>query len=184
MHTVTLHRESPPMFLLVAPAGAMWCLIALIRPDVVGLSVATSLAVAELAAFVDIRTRRLPDVLVLATAAPAVVGAFLTDHVDTVLLGALVFAAPVLVVHTVSPAAMGFGDVKFAAALGGAVGLLHPIAALVALCVASGLTAGVGLLRRSGSLPFGPGLVAGSVATVVASAAFPNSLSEGRLPWQ
>ena len=165
-------------------ALAVWLAVGLVQTSPVGVALASSMAMATVAAIVDVQTHRLPDVLVVATALPAVVAGAVSGALDDVVLGAVVFVAPVLAVHLVSPAAMGFGDVKFAAALGGAVGLLDPLCALLALCVASGATAVVGLCRRTGSLPFGPGLVFGAAAAIMAAAVFPGYLSEGRLPWR
>lgn len=55
---------------------------------------------------------------------------------------------------------------------------------LVALCIASGVTAVAGVIRRDAATPFGPGLVVGAVAAVLGSAAFPVGLAEGRPPWR
>ena len=184
MHTLTLDRAPSQVARTVGIALAAGFVVALVRTSPVGVALASSLAVATVAAIVDVRTHRLPDTLVVAAALPVVAVGAASGALDDVLLGAVVFAAPILAVHLVSPVVMGFGDVKFAAALGGATGLLDPLWALVALCVASGVTAIVGLFRRARSLPFGPGLVAGAASAVTIAAAFPNALSEGRLPWR
>jgi len=94
--------------------------------------------------------------------------------------GAAILAGPLLVAHLASPAAMGFGDVKLAVALGAALGLVDPTLGVVALCVASATTAVAGIALRRGALPFGPGLVVGTTAAFALASAW----TERRLPWR
>ena len=139
------------------------------RWGVTGLMVVVALAFAGSAAIVDARSGRIPDRLVIAALMPilavvmssAIAGSGV-PVLGAVVLGSVAFGGPILIVHLVSPNSLGFGDVKLAAALGAALGLIEPGLGLVALCVASAATAAVGLLRRRRSLPFGPGLVLGA----------------------
>lgn len=183
MYALSRQHRAPSttwwMLALTATAAALVAVLAWrIEWDVVGWSVGAGLVAATVAAAVDVTTGRLPDPLVLATLAPAtlavVVAAADGEGAATlaaVALGAGVFAGPLFVAHLVSPAAIGFGDVKLALALGGLLGLVDARLGLFALCVGSGVTATIGLLRRRASLPFGPGLVLG--ATVAALLAGP-----------
>jgi leader peptidase (prepilin peptidase)/N-methyltransferase len=54
-------------------------------------------------------------------------------------------ALPVLALHLLSPASMGFGDVKAAVVLGAAVGTVDARLAAVALCLAAAGGAAFGL---------------------------------------
>ena len=64
---------------------------------------------------------------------------------------------PLLLTHLVSPTGMGFGDVKAAAVLGAALGLIDPQVALLALVLGLASAAVWGLARRARSVAFGPG---------------------------
>lgn len=146
-----------------------------------GAPVAAALAVLALlpAAVVDLRERRLPNRLValagsvglLAAALERTVGTRLDDvTIGQVVAGLAVLVGPLAVLHLISPAAMGFGDVKAGLVLGGAVGMVEPIAGLVTLTVAGGLGSVVGLVGRRRAIAFGPPLVLGAA---VASAITP-----------
>jgi leader peptidase (prepilin peptidase)/N-methyltransferase len=133
------------------------------------IPIASALAVAVLtpAALIDLRDGRLPDDLVITagvafvvTALPAMASADVST--TDVLLGAAAMAVPLLAVHLISPLAMGFGDVKAAVVLGAAAGAVTWELALVALCLAAGVTATVGIMCGRERVVFGPGLVAGT----------------------
>jgi leader peptidase (prepilin peptidase)/N-methyltransferase len=132
-----------------------------------------AIAVLTVAAATDVAENRLPDRLVVLSALPVVltccVDPFVSrlDVVPVVLLGALGLAGPILLVHLIAPAEMGFGDVKAAASLGGSLGVVHPVLAVWALCVASATTAGLGVARHRHHVAFGPGLVVGAIAALV-----------------
>ena len=143
-------------------------------PIVVGPVVAVS---GLLAAVSDVRYRRIPDRIVVGTAAAAAVLAVwveLLDHVRPatgMLAGAVVAAGPLLLVHLIVPAGVGFGDVKYAAALGGVLGIVGWGAAATMVFVACLLTL-VGAVVRPGwrtSAPFGACLAAGALLAVVAT---------------
>lgn len=144
-----------------------------------------TLLVCLAAAAVDVSDGRIPDRLVLASIVPTIV--VLVAQVVSgdgqaaaagAVLGVVLFAGPLLVVHLAVPHALGFGDVKLAVSLGAALGLVEWRYALAALCLASGTTAAVAVARRRPAMPFAPGLVVG-VALVVL---FPTL--EGSVPWR
>lgn len=136
------------------------------------VAIAVVMAVAVVAATVDARTGRIPDRLVgvagcavlAGTLAAAAAGTPL-DAVGTI-SGTVVFAGPLLVCHLLAPASIGFGDVKLAAVSGAALGLVDARLGMAALCIAAGSTAAIGMSSRRPQLPFGPGLVFGSVAAL------------------
>ncbi|GAB1646823.1 prepilin peptidase [Krasilnikovia sp. MM14-A1259] len=129
-----------------------------------------------LLAAVDIRVRRLPNVLTAAWAGGVLAGLGLValvehrggDWVRAALAGvgvAVLFA----VIAVLRPGALGWGDVKAAVAVGAVLGWLGWAALYVGFFVAFGLAAGYAVVllargagRRSG-LPFGPFLVAGAL---------------------
>ncbi len=136
------------------------------------LATAISLVFLGLAAVVDVRERRLPNALVgaalvpvaVAALAPAVSGS--TDMVTGALAGAAVLGGPLLLTHLVSPAGMGFGDVKAGAVLGAALGLIDVQVAVLALLLALAGSAAWAVVRRQRTMPLGPGLVLGAVAAL------------------
>ena len=132
------------------------------------VAVATGLAVASvtIAALVDADAHRLPNALVGLAGAPvvmAVLSGWSGDLVRGALLGAALLGGPLLVTHLISPAGMGFGDVKAAAVIGAALGLLAPSLAPLGLVVALLAAALIGLARRVRTIAFGPALVAGAL---------------------
>jgi len=82
------------------------------------------------AAIVDAREQRIPDGLVALAAVLFAVLLTLSVALGTavsirsVLAGGAVMTVPILALHLTSPAAMGFGDVKAAAVLGMALGVV------------------------------------------------------------
>ncbi|OZD10428.1 hypothetical protein CH275_00150 [Rhodococcus sp. 06-235-1A] len=121
---------------------------------------------------VDLRRRRLPNVLTVPGAIVVTAALVSTGSADAVLGGALLFAI-YLIVHLLAPAAFGAGDVKLAwsvgsiASLGGAEGwaiaaLSAPLATAVVGCVVATF------VHRRARIPHGPSMCA---ATLLASAA-------------
>ena len=149
----------------------------LIGAPVAGIA---ALAVGAVAAATDARTGRIPNRLVALAAAAAAAGVVAvavhhpTAAVAGAVLGTVAFAGPLFVTHLATPAAIGFGDVKLAAALGAPLGLIDPRFGLVALCIATGTTAIVGLARRRHSLPLGPALVLGAAAALLLTTWIPT----------
>lgn len=152
-----------------------------------GIMICATVATAAIAAFVDARSGRIPNSLVLIAAMPtlAVLTAAAVDgHGGEasigVVMGALAFAGPLFVIHLVAPDGLGFGDVKLAAALGAALGLVAPGLCVVALCFAAGSAVVWGLVGRRASVPFGPGLVLGAAMAVTVGVL----LGEAAPSWQ
>lgn len=125
------------------------------------------------AAVVDVRERRLPDDLLLGAAVVFLVACGVTlaisgsVDVRSMLIGCVVFTGPILALHLVSPAAMGFGDVKAGIVLGAALGAQDWRLALTALTLGSAFGAAVGLVRRQRTVAFGAYLVGGSAASLL-----------------
>jgi len=129
---------------------------------------------------VDLRWHRLPDRLTLPGALAVAVAVVLAAWLDgdaslarDAVAGAAVVAGVLLLVHIVSPAGMGFGDVKFGLPLGLALGATAVTSAVVALLVAmvAGAVAGLALLVRHRDrrrpFPFGPCLALGTVVALL-----------------
>jgi leader peptidase (prepilin peptidase)/N-methyltransferase len=129
---------------------------------------------AAAAAATDWRTHRVPDLLVALVLVPALAAMLLVDvrtHlVASIASGVALMAVPLLVLHLLTPAAMGFGDIKLAAALGAGLGVLDSRLALFALAAAAALTLLAAVWRRRAAMPFAPGLVAGAAAALALGA--------------
>jgi leader peptidase (prepilin peptidase) / N-methyltransferase len=118
----------------------------------------------------DVRQRRLPNWLTLPGAVVILTGAALAGHGPPALLGALALAGCYAVVHLVSPAAMGAGDVKLALGLGaltGAFGVhVWILAAIAAPLVTAGWAVVALLARAARAVPHGPSMCMASAAAV------------------
>ena len=188
MHVVTTHdRVRPAPVVLLALTGVLAVIAAGDVWGATGSIIVVALAIGASAAIVDARSGRIPNLLVAAAALPtmalvialAIRGSGVAALV-AVSLGSLACAGPIFVIHLCSPAAMGFGDVKLAAALGAALGLVEPRLGLLALCLAAAVTVAVGVARRRSTLPFGPGLVLGAAMALLIA----GQLGEEALRWQ
>lgn len=140
------------------------------------LWLAPAVIVAGTAAGHDLRSGRLPDRLVVTGALLGFVATVAIDglHGATAFfVGTLALAAPLLVVHLASPCSMAFGDVKYAAALGGLLGIVGDdlgdrlFLAMTALTVASGFAVVGAIAVRSREIPFGPWLFIGTSTALV-----------------
>jgi leader peptidase (prepilin peptidase)/N-methyltransferase len=157
--TATGPRPELAVWLLVAPVGV-------------------------LLAVVDVRVRRLPDVLTLplAGAVPGLLGlaALVPGRAGswtTALLGALALGGGYFLLFLINPSGMGFGDVKLALGMGAAVGwygwpavLLGTFAAFVLGALYGGALV---VLRRAGrgtAIAFGPFLLVGTLIGVLSGA--------------
>jgi leader peptidase (prepilin peptidase)/N-methyltransferase len=149
-------------------------------PAAVAFPSAAVAPVVVLAAAIDLRWHRLPDRLTLpgaaaVGAASALAAAIERDAAIAVraAAGAAVVSVILLAIHLVSPAGMGFGDVKLGLALGLALGATAIASALVALLVAmvTGAVAGLVLLARHRdrrrAFAFGPCLGFGTVVALL-----------------
>lgn len=115
------------------------------------------IALIALAAVIDARTRRIPNVLVALALVVVLAGS--TERVDA-LLGGLLAAAPLFVLAAVRPGAMGMGDVKLAAAAGAVVGLAGVSTLLLATALLGGALALIVTARRGtrATFAYGPAI--------------------------
>ena len=115
----------------------------------------------------DIRERRLPNWLTMPGAAVILAVAAAAGRGVPSLLGAIGLAGLYLAVHLIAPPAMGAGDVKLAAGLGGLTGSFgFDVWALAALAapLLTAVWACVLLVRRSESIvPHGPSMCLASL---------------------
>ncbi len=120
----------------------------------------------------DLRQRRLPNALTLPGAAVILLVAGFAGRGVPALAGAVALTGAYLVVHLVSPAAMGAGDVKLAIGLGGLAGCFGVEVWFLAAVAAPLLTALCGVLARivggAGvrTVPHGPSMC---LATAIAA---------------
>jgi leader peptidase (prepilin peptidase)/N-methyltransferase len=119
----------------------------------------------------DLATRRIPNrsvALVLAVAALGAAGSwvFAGRSPSSALVGLALAGGPVLVFHLVSPAGMGFGDVKWSAALGAVVGLAGWSLALLVPLVGSLVAIAIALVTRQRFVAFGPALAVGALVAL------------------
>ncbi|MEU6480694.1 A24 family peptidase [Streptomyces sp. NPDC047017] len=140
--------------------------------------------VGVLLAVVDLRVRRLPDVLTLPFAGAALLllgaAALLPGHAGhwpTALYGALALGGGYFVLFLVNPSGMGFGDVKLAPAAGAALGwygwptvLLGTFAGFLCAALYAGALVAVRRAGRKTAIAFGPFLIAGACAGVLLGA--------------
>lgn len=175
--------RSTPDFLAPEPTSRSWDVVGaalgLALVIVVGittagdrtvLAAALALVPASAAATTDVVTHRLPSRWLAATATTAALAGLAVGGVaqtPVAVTGSLVAATPLLIVHLAAPASLGFGDVKFAAALGLVLGAVatDPTAvtrlALASIAIACAAAIVVSALLRRRRLAFGPFLVVG-----------------------
>ncbi|MEP1123700.1 MAG: prepilin peptidase [Ilumatobacter sp.] len=122
------------------------------------------------ASLVDIRELRLPNFWTAFALISGVAGSVVGSSGPSALLGIIVSAVPFLLLHLLDPSALGFGDVKFAAAAGAVIAIVWWPAASVIAVVALASALVVRLVRPSGPRAFGPNLMAGTLfASLVAT---------------
>ncbi len=145
-------------------------------------------AVAVALTVIDVRQRRLPDRLVLPSypAAIALLGAAALllpgggGHLIGALLGMAAALAFYLLLALISPAGIGWGDVKLSGVLGlylgwfGATALAAGLAGAFVLAALTGLAL-IASGRATGKtlLPLGPFMLAAALAVLLASGAWP-----------
>ena len=118
---------------------------------------------------VDLRERRLPNVLTIPGAVVIPVGAAVAGRGVPAVLGGLGLAGLYLLVHLAVPAAMGAGDVKLALGLGALTGAFGIGVWALAALGAPVLTTVAGLVRRrGGAIPHGPAMCLASLVAVAA----------------
>jgi len=134
------------------------------------VSSALSLTSLGVAAGIDLRSMRIPNSLLVIAALFGAVAADVTNAVLAPLAGAGIAAAPLLLIHLLDPRAIGFGDVKFAAASGVVVAAIAwPAAILVPLLGFVGVAI-VRIVSPRRRRPFGPYLMIATSVAVVAAA--------------
>ena len=135
------------------------------------LAVGAVLAWAGALTVVDIRHRRLPNVLTLTGAAVILAAAASAGRGLPALLGAVTLSGLYLLVHLANPAGLGGGDVKLALGTGALTAALGPDVWVLAALGAPLLTAVAGIVsavcRRGRTVPHGPSMCA---ATLLAAA--------------
>lgn len=147
-----------------------------VTESLAAVSMGVSLVVLVFAALVDVVEHRLPNVLVAIAVVPvglALLAAGSADLARSAAVGAAVIGGPLFITHLVTPAGMGFGDVKAGAVLGAAVGVVDTQVALLALVLGLAGAAAWGLARGARSIALGPGLVGGALAALLAETAMP-----------
>ncbi|MGN6723484.1 MAG: prepilin peptidase [Marmoricola sp.] len=128
-------------------------------------------------AFIDLDVHRLPDVIVLPSYA-VLTALLLIDWHPYALLRALEGAAALFafyyLIAVIAKGAMGFGDVKLAGVLGGAMAYLSWGTLLTGAFLAFILGSFVGVLLmavgkagRKTAIPFGPFMIVGAIAAVL-----------------
>lgn len=147
---------------------------------------APALVAAGAAAGDDLRRGRLPDRLVALIAVLGLTAAVIIDGAGgaiAFLTGALALGAPLLAFHLASPCSMAFGDVKYAAAIGGLLGIVgidvgdRLFLAMTALTVASAAAVLGAIAVRSRQVPFGPSLFLGTCVSLVFAVATRSPLA-------
>ena len=137
-----------------------------------------------LLAAVDLRVRRLPDLLTLpfAAAALALLGlvSLVPEHTGNwpnALLGALALAVAYYVLWLINPGGMGFGDVKLAVGAGAVLGwygwstvMLGTLAGFFLGALYGWTLVAVRKAGRKTAIPFGPFLIAGAYAGLLIGA--------------
>jgi leader peptidase (prepilin peptidase)/N-methyltransferase len=171
---------------LVSLATALLCAVLALatdtRPELAVWLLLTPVGV--LLALVDLRVRRLPDVLTLPLAGAALgllgVVALVPEHTGDwprALWGALALGGFYYVLWRVNPDGMGFGDVKLALGAGAVLGwygwdtlLLGTFAGFLLGALCGGVLVLVGKAGRKTAIPFGPFLIAGAYAGLLIGA--------------
>ncbi|WP_405587196.1 prepilin peptidase [Streptomyces sp. NBC_01092] len=140
--------------------------------------------VGVLLALVDLRVRRLPDVLTLPLAGAALgllgVVALVPEHAGdwpTAVWGALALGAGYLVLHLINPGGMGFGDVKLALGVGAVLGwygwatvMLGTFAGFLFGALYGGVLVALRKAGRKTAIAFGPFMIAGAYAGLLIGA--------------
>lgn len=136
-----------------------------------GVCLVAGLGALARAACVDIRELRLPNFWTALALISGFAGSLVGSSGSKALLGIVVSAAPFVLLHLLDPSALGFGDVKFAAAAGAVVAIVWWPATSVIAVVALASALAVRLVRPSGARAFGPNLMAGTLLASLAATA-------------
>lgn len=183
--TVVVPEQGGP----AAASSACWLLVGvpaavLVVAGVPEAGVAAWAVPVVWASVVDACRSRLPDRLVLPGIAVVVLLALTSSAVDgsgrlrETAVGMAVLAAPLALMHLLSPAGLGFGDVKFGVLLGAGIGYAGRPGAGLLVLVSAGLLQLIVVWARPwpvqrhqgavrGAAPFGPSLAAAAVGWVM-----------------
>lgn len=107
---------------------------------------------------IDIRHRRLPNVLTLPGVVVILVVATAGGRGVPAVLGSAALGGVYLVVHLVAPTAMGAGDVKLALGLGALTGALGAQVWVLSALAAPVVTIVWAVLARARTVPHGPSM--------------------------
>ena len=127
------------------------------------LTLSLLLFLGALAAWIDLKTRTLPDWLTLGALLTFLALAALQGNALSGALGAVLPSGLLLLVALLAGGGLGGGDVKYLAAIGAALGPLGGFLALLAAALVGALQGAVTALRGRDAYPFGPALAAGSL---------------------
>lgn len=171
------HKSTTPPKLLRAAALVAAVMIGLQsrragNPGIATVALVAGLVFAVAAAVTDARLFRLPNWYVAGVALSACIAGLALDRVGAVAVAALLGASPYLALHMARPGTLGFGDVKFAAALGGLVGVFSTGAVTVMLAAAFTLAAVIRWRRPHGAIALGPTIMAGALVAVAVAVSF------------
>lgn len=153
----------------VASAAASAAIAESAGRPLVPVAVMLALSSLTVASAIDRRTLRIPNVALLFAAALGVVACDAADvGVVPCAVSAVAASAPLLLIHLLDPAAMGFGDVKFAAAAGLAVAAVEWRSAILIPLIALGTALLIRIFAPRRARAFAPALLAGLCVAILA----------------
>jgi leader peptidase (prepilin peptidase)/N-methyltransferase len=140
------------------------------RSPVGVIASAGAVALLSAAASIDLRERRVPNVLTYSGIVLALTAGALAGALALAALGCLVATGLMGLMYVIGRGRLGMGDVKLAAAVGAAVGP----AAVPLFLLTSGIAGAVGALAllaagrgRHGTMPYAPALVVGALVALI-----------------
>lgn len=179
-------RRLPPQYLLVPllTAGLFGAAAARFRADWVLAAYLLCFAALVAVSVVDLQRQIIPNRIVypaIFASVPLLALAAVVEHEPSHLVRALVGGAAawtaLLLIHIISPAGMGFGDVRLSFLLGLFLGWLGYAYVLLGLflgfltgSIAGVLLVGLRIRKRTDHVPFGPFLAAGAVLAILVGA--------------